>query len=306
MYYGTRDEFAYFLCVECDSLQIVEALDDEQLARHYPKTYYSYTVTPPPALFQWLTTQQDQYALRTGGRPVGPVVAALPPGLRSLLGTRDASGDVVQMLGRIGIARDAAILDVGCGAGGLLDRLAGLGFSNVSGADPFLAADTVTPRGVPIAKRYLSEVPDRFDLIMFNHSLEHVADPVGTLRAAADRLAPGGVCLVRLPTTSSEAWATYGPHWCLIDAPRHIVVPSRRAMAVAAARVGLRLDQTWDDSNSSQFIGSEAYRQDIAVPEIGNFIRHFGLRRIWGWERRSRRLNRTHRGDQAGFALRAA
>lgn len=306
MYYGTREEFEYFLCADCDSLQIRNALDDAELARHYPQSYYSYTVSAPPRLFQWLTAQQDRFALGSGGRPVGPVVAALPPGLRSLLGTRDASGDVVRMLGRIGVGRDARILDVGCGAGGLLDRLAGLGFSHVSGADPLIAADTVTPRGVSIVKRHIDDVAGQFDLIMFNHSLEHVADPVVTLQAAAERLAPGGVCLVRLPTTSSEAWATYGPHWCLIDAPRHIVIPSRHAMALAAARVGLRVAETWDDSNSTQFIGSEAYRRDIALPEIENFIRFFGLKRIWGWERRSRRLNQTHRGDQAGFVLRAA
>jgi 2-polyprenyl-3-methyl-5-hydroxy-6-metoxy-1,4-benzoquinol methylase len=73
-------------------------------------------------------------------------------------------------------------LDVGCGGGALLDRLARVGFNKLSGADPFIAADAETPLGVPLMKRYLSEVTGEFDLIMFNHSLEHVPDPVATLK----------------------------------------------------------------------------------------------------------------------------
>jgi hypothetical protein len=58
---------------------------------------------------------------------------------------------------------------VGCGGGALLDGLAQVGFNNLCGADPFIAADGETPRGVPLMKRYLSEVTGEFDLIMFNH-----------------------------------------------------------------------------------------------------------------------------------------
>ena len=54
----------------------------------------------------------------------------------------------------------------------------------MSGVDPLIAADGETSLGVPLMKRYLSEVTGEFDLIMFNHSLEHVPDPVATLKAA--------------------------------------------------------------------------------------------------------------------------
>lgn len=308
MYYGTRELFEYYVCAACETLQLVNLLDDEELARHYPRKYYSYTVPDQPAVFKWLTQQRDRYELRTGGRLVGALVAALPPGVRSLIGTADASGDVVKMLGQAGVARDARILDVGCGGGTLLDRLARAGFTKLSGADPFIEADTETPMGIPVVKRYMNEVTGEFDVIMFNHSLEHVPDPVETLKAAHERLAPGGVCLVRVPTTSSEAWTIYEKHWCLIDAPRHTVVPSRQGMALAADTVGLRLEKTFDDSNSSQFFGSEAYRRNIALPELkglGDIFRNFGLRQMWSWERRAVALNQQGRGDQAGFVLRA-
>lgn len=307
MYYGRREPFEYYVCATCETLQIVDALEGEELLRHYPREYYSYTAAAQPRIFEWITEQHDRFQLQVGGRLLGALITALPPGIRSVIGSPDASGDVVRMLGRVGVKRDARILDVGCGAGVLLNRLARVGFTNLSGADPFIDADFATPYGVPIAKRYMDEVTGKFDVIMFNHSLEHMPDPAETLRAARERLADGGICLVRLPTTSSEAWTVYGKDWCLIDAPRHMVVPSRRGMALAADRIGMRVESTFDDSNSSQFFGSELYRRDIALKELksfGDVFRQFGLKQMWLWERRSKLLNRQGRGDQAGFILR--
>ncbi|OMC12894.1 methyltransferase [Mycobacterium sp. SP-6446] len=301
MMFRTRELFEYFSCEECDTLQIVNALDGDELMRYYPQNYYSHSAATEPKLFRWLITQQDRFKLRTGGRLVGALMAAsLPEGIvRAVTG-----GDAVRMIAQLGVGRDARILDVGCAGGVLLDRLARVGFNNLCGADPFLATDDETPCGVPLMKRYLSEVTGEFDLIMFNHSLEHVPDLVATLKAASEKLAAGGICLVRLPTTSSEAWTSYGADWVQVDAPRHIVIPSRQGMALAADKAGMAVEKTFDDSTFGQFMGSEAYRRDVAVTDPKIF-RMFGPRRIWEWEKRAKLLNRQGRGDQTGFVLRA-
>lgn len=301
MMFGTRELFEYFSCDACDTLQIVNALEGEELMRHYPRNFYSHKASTEPKFFQWLITQQDRFKLQTGGRLVGALMTApLPEGIVRVV----SGGDVVRMIAQLGLNYDARILDVGCGGGSLLDRLARVGFNNLCGADPFLEADDQTPHGVPLIKRYLSEVNGEFDLIMFNHSLEHVPDLVASLKTAHEKLATGGICLVRLPTTSSEAWTTYRTDWVQIDAPRHIAIPSREAMALAADRAGLRVEKTFDDSTLGQFMGSEVYRRDVAMtnPKI---LRMFGPKRIWGWIKRAERLNQQCRGDQAGFILRA-
>jgi SAM-dependent methyltransferase len=298
MMFGTRELFGYYSCAACDTLQIVNVPEGEELTRHYPPDYYSYNGSAQPRFLRWLTTEQDRFELHTGGRLVGALITTLLPKHT----VSAAFGDVVRMLGQLALERDARILDVGCGGGALLDRLARVGFNNLFGADPFIAADGETPRGVPLMKRYLSQVNGEFDLIMFNHSLEHVPDPVATLKVAREKLAAGGICLVRLPTTSSEAWTLYRADWVQIDAPRHIVIPSRHGMALAADRVGLRVEKTFDDSYLGQFMGSEAYRRDVAVTDP-KFLKLFGPKRIWEWEKRARRLNRQGRGDQTGFVL---
>lgn len=302
MMFGTREQFQYFSCAACDTLQIHSGLSGEELGRHYPADYYSYETSQQPKALRFLTAQHDRWELRNGGGVFSAVIAALPTGVRLAL------GDTVRAIGQLGLERDARILDVGCGSGALLDRLSRAGFTNVSGADPFLARDCTTPEGVALLKSHLRAVIGSFDLIMFNHSLEHVSDPVATLKDAREKLAAGGICLVRIPTTSSEAWTTYGPDWFQIDAPRHIVIPSRQGMALAADAVGFRVDRTTDDSSVAQFIGSEAYRRDIPLTELTSLrslLKLFGARQIWGWDRRAVLLNRQGRGDQTGFVLRA-
>lgn len=301
MMFGTRELFEYFCCMACDTLQIGNALEGEELMRHYPPNYYSHNASAQPSVSRWLVTQHDRFKLHGGNRMFGALITApVPEGIfRVLLG-----GDVVRMLAQLAVDRDARILDVGCGSGGLLDRLARLGFSNLSGADPFIDADNESPEGVPLMKRDLSAVAGKFDLIMFNHSLEHVPDPVATLKVAYEMLAAGGMCLARVPTTSSEAWTIYGADWVQADAPRHMVIPSRRGMALAAERAGLRVDRTFDDSNLGQFMGSEAYRRGVAVTDP-RILRMFGPKRLWEWEKRAVELNRQGRGDQTGFVLRA-
>lgn len=301
MMFGTRESFEYFCCDECETLQIHKALEGEELLRHYPPNYYSHSASAEPGVFRWLVTHHDEFKLRGGGRVLGAIIRArVSEGIfRVLLG-----GDVIRMLAELNIEHDARILDVGCGTGGLLDRLTRIGFNNLRGADPFIDADGESAEGVPLMKRDLSGVPGKFDLIMFNHSLEHVPDPVSTLKAAYEKLAEGGMCLARVPTTSSEAWATYEADWVQADAPRHMVIPSRQGMAAAAAKAGLRVERTFDDSNLGQFLGSEAYRRDVPVTDP-KILRLFGPKQLWEWEKRAVRLNRLGRGDQTGFVLRA-
>lgn len=222
---------------------------------------------------------------------------------------RLAPDPVMQVLGQVGLTPDQRVLDVGCGEGALLLRLHGAGFRSLTGVDPFLAADRAPAPAVRLHATYLDRLDGTFDVIMFNHALEHVPDPAATLAQARARLAPGGLCLVRVPTPSSAVFETYGDTWVQLDAPRHLVLPSRTGMATLASRTGFRLERTIDDSTGFGFWGSELYRQDVALSPPGgpraDPRARFGQRRLAAWSREARALNALGRGDQAAFVLRA-
>lgn len=69
------------------------------------------------------------------------------------------------------------ILDVGCGAGAFLCRMAKQGYTELYGCDPFIEKDIFYDNGVRIYKKTIHEMRDEFDWIFFNDSFEHITDP---------------------------------------------------------------------------------------------------------------------------------
>jgi hypothetical protein len=108
---------------------------------------------------------------------------------------------------------------------------------------------------------------------------------------------------VRVPTPSSDAWQIYGADWVQLDAPRHIVLPSRDGVAIMARHAGLAVENVIDDSGTFQFLGSERYRRDIPLHE-GQDDALFTEDEVASFAARAAELNALHRGDQAMFVLR--
>jgi 2-polyprenyl-3-methyl-5-hydroxy-6-metoxy-1,4-benzoquinol methylase len=106
--------------------------------------------------------------------------------------------------------RGALVLDVGCGAGLLGAQLRKRG-NAVWGID---AADDIAHVAAGRLDRFmLADITDgervgellgdtRFDVIVFADVLEHLPDPVGTLRRYLRFLAPGGTVLVSVPNVA--------------------------------------------------------------------------------------------------------
>jgi len=118
---------------------------------------------------------------------------------------------VLQTIDRFAVPA-GRVLDIGCGTGFLLERLAERGFSGV-GID-------LSPESVEITNTRLAELGagDRlqaevgsayeppegpFDLICVTDVLEHLEEPRACLTAARERLAPGGLVVVSTPNRRS-------------------------------------------------------------------------------------------------------
>jgi SAM-dependent methyltransferase len=262
MLFGWRDAFTYFQCSRCECLQISEPPAD--LDRYYPRQYYSTSgAFQSPGIPEWCMTMLGGPAL-----PLRSISS-------SLTGQR-LEQDLIHRAIRfyfsgLDIHPATRILDVGCGGGGFLRAMRDAGYQDVLGVEPYLAQTLEHEGGLRVLKATLGDLPasGSWDLVMFHHSFEHVAEPLTLLRAASRLLAPGGACLIRMPVVPSHAWRRYGVHWVGLDAPRHLFVHSRRSLGLRAEAAGLGIDRVVYDSTSFQFVASEMYARDLPLLPTG-------------------------------------
>ena len=94
------------------------------------------------------------------------------------------------------------ILDVGCGSGGRLLKLARLGYDKLFGCDPFIQEDIRYGNRVFIQKSTIHKVEgvEQFDRIIMTDSFEHVIDPLEVLQSANRLLKEDGVLQIEIPT----------------------------------------------------------------------------------------------------------
>lgn len=294
MTFGYRDVFRYFQCANCNCLQIEEFPSD--MSKYYPDSYYSYQpVADKNSIKRLITNLGNKYAIFNKGLIGKLVYFKYPyPKLRSL--------------SKLGLNKDLYILDIGCGAGSLLYSLSVLGFKNLLGVDPFNDKDIEYNSGLKIQRKTIHDIQDKWHLIMFHHSFEHIPDPLDTFKKVSDSLKPNGICLIRIPTVSSYAWKHYGINWVQLDAPRHFFLHSVESIEILAKKTDLELYDVSYDSTAAQFWGSEQCKKDISLRDKRSYLETktgsiFSNSEITAYEKRAEELNAANQGDQAAFYL---
>jgi len=142
-------------------------------------------------------------------------------------------------------AQPGRLLDVGCGTGEFLHFMQKSGWQT-RGLEPDaraarFARETYGLAVDTAAVEALERMQRPWDVVTFWHVLEHLAEPVPVLRAAADLLAADGWMLVALPNPTSIDARVYGHRWVAWDAPRHLVHFSPSTLARAAEAAGLEV-----------------------------------------------------------------
>jgi len=137
------------------------------------------------------------------------------------------------------------LLDVGCAAGAFLVAMRERKGWQVQGVE--VSAETAQVarerHGLEVFAGTLEEAAfpdDHFDAVTMWDVLEHVHDPVATLREIRRILKPGGVLVVRVPNLASWDARLFGDCWAGLDAPRHLYVFTPQTLAAVEGSAGLR------------------------------------------------------------------
>lgn len=280
---GTQDTFVYSECSDCGTLQLLNR--PTSWNRYYPPADY-YSLRPVLAARPGVVARLAADIVLRTKLPLGVYERLrLPRTARWFRG--------------LGIRRSSPILDVGSGTGSVLHGMASVGFSHLHGVDPFLEESMLCPNGVRLTKGDLSDIDGRFDVVMFHHSLEHMAEPRRILEAAVARVADAGWLLIRVPVADSWAFQKYREDWVQLDAPRHQFIYTTRSLRMLAESLGLVVRDIYRDSHAVGLFGSEQYRRGIplTVKDV------FSQDEMRAFQDHARRLNRQGLGDQAVFLM---
>ena len=303
MMFGMRDEFDYVECGVCGTLQIAEIPD---LAKYYPQDYFSLGEATD---IEFSKKFKRRLTARFAGRYfvykkniIGKILVGKKPWLEI-----DFPSALRESL--LGIDFHSRILDFGCGTGRPLHVLYHFGFRNLTGADAFIESDIFYENGVKVYKKSLQEIEPEFDLVLLNHSFEHLPNPLESLIEIRRLLAKDKFALIRLPI-ANFAWEKYGTNWVQLDAPRHLFLYTEKSFRILAEKAGLKVEKVVYDSTAFQFWGSEQYLQNIPLKDARTFKDDvsksiFTPAEMDEWKKQSEELNAQNKGDQASFYLRA-
>lgn len=150
-------------------------------------------------------------------------------------GRRDAVYDLIQ---RIQLPATAAILEIGCSGGPLMQRLRAAGYIDLTGIDVSAPAiELAQARGVPNVSvmdgAALEFADTRFDLVIASDVLEHIENEAKALSEWTRVLKPGGQMLVFVPA-HSYLWSEHD----VVN--HHFRRYSRAGLVAALIRAGLR------------------------------------------------------------------
>ncbi len=233
-------------CPSCGTLWIDPRPLPMEIPALYPHSYYTHDATAS--------------SRRGGWRKLAATVWPLPGRRRrldqGLPGLAPASG---------------RLLEVGCGSGRNLGELAESGWSVVGqDVDP-LAIDAARACGFDARCGELVDLADdlgMFDVVLLNHVIEHLLDPVSVLRTANRLLLPGGRLVIATPNANSFLRRSLRSWWNPLDVPRHVIVFSERSLRSAIDSAGFTSITTHTSSIVVERICGDSFAAILAPTHL--------------------------------------
>ena len=185
---GVPGRFQVVRCDECGLLRTDPRPTRGSIGRYYPPHYVAY---------------HEEVVRRVGSGWFDRRVKAMPP-----------------------VAPPGRLLEIGTSVGTFLDERKRDGW-DVTGVefDEHAAARAAERTGAPIHVGSIETVsfpPRSFDVICAWQVVEHLHDPVSSLRRCFEWLVPGGWLAIAVPDVGAPGFRVFQDSWFALEVPRHL------------------------------------------------------------------------------------
>lgn len=276
--YSVQGEFAFARCPSCGLVWESPRPTRADIPRCYPDDY-------------------EPHETGAGAPAIPRLAAGMRDTVRALILSETLKYDKFRrmnwwapiagrLLGRVGILRRKArfgkeelcppfvsggtLLDVGCGAAGYLGSMKALGW-DVLGVDPSPLAAQVAHDSykVPVRVGTLETVDvsdKRIAVVTMIHSIEHVPDPIATLRRCREVLMAGGRIVLTTPNYAGLMSLLFRRHWMCLEPPRHLWLFTPATLRTCVERAGFRVERVL----TRPFLSQVNYEKSLRIREQGH------------------------------------
>jgi SAM-dependent methyltransferase len=142
------------------------------------------------------------------------------------------------------LAPGPRLLDIGFGRGYVLHAARAYGFETFGMDSSETSVRSLEPQfGNHVFQGTLGDHPipsGPFDAIVMSHVLEHLSDPLASLREVRDTMTPGAILYIAVPDMDSMQFRIFGKKWDVISPLVHFQYFTSRSLEKLLDRCGLR------------------------------------------------------------------